>query len=758
MTERSTTGPARLRQFGERLRSLRLLEGLTQAELAERADISFEHVNKIERGAAAPSFATLCSLADALEVEPAHLFLFPRNGQSKDKDEQPGFPDGLSSSLASMGYWEHVPGQDSTAFTESLFRLLGYDPGEVEPSLELLRKHALVEDKDRLEQALQQAGQGAPLRSFEVRFLGRDGQLRHAILACKSMPGGEQALDHMCGVALDISEFKRLHDALARARAKLEGRVLERTEMLDAVSKELDDERRNIQDLRDSLIIFETLLSSTRENLCFVDTSFVFRAANESCLRLYGCKREDIVGHPVAEVLGRDIFEKTVRPMLEVCFSGKEVAFQDWVDIPGKGKRFLEVSHAPCFKEGRILGALVVKRDASKRKNYEEGLRRSKLEAESDSRNKTEFLANMGHELRLPLNGVLGMLQLMRMSMLNEEQAEYTDQAMAACRSLLTVINEILDFARIETGRAEIRTAPFDARILLAEIEEAFADQAREKGLELSLAYQPEDAALVMADGIRIRQVLFSLVSNALKFTDKGGVRVDIQLKETEAQGLMLRCAVQDSGPGIPAGDSARIFTPFYQVDGSYSRRHKGVGLGLAIAKGLALCMGGDISVENQPDGGALFTLLVPVKKACGQCLHLQPQEEACDKDNPLRVLVVEDDAVCGLASEKMLAGLGHKPLLVTSGPEALKALESESFDMVLMDVQLPGMDGLETLARIRSSETPNAGIPVAALTACAMLGERERFLAQGMNDYLAKPVDIRDLTRLLARLKASRP
>ena len=419
MTGRSKQGAERLRQFGERLRSLRQLEALTQAELAEKADISFEHVNKMERGAAAPSFATICALADALEVEPAHLFLFPM-GPEPDEDGDDALKT-LPSTMTDMGYWEHTPGKDVTVFTEALFRILGYGPGEVESSLELMGKHALAEDKHRLEDALEQSVEGAPVKGFELRLLRRDGEIRHAIMGCKALFEGG-SLMRLCGVVLDVTEFKRFNDALGRAKAKLEGHVLERIEMFDAVSKELDNERRITQNLRQSLNIFETLLSSTRESLCFVDNNYVYRAANEACLRLYGRPRDEVVGRSMADVLGDDTFDKTLKPILDVCLAGREVACEHWLDIPGKGRLFLELSYAPCFDENDILGALIVKRDVSQRKRCLEGLRRSKLEAESESRSKSEFLASMGHELRSPLNGVLGMLQLLRMSDLDEEQ------------------------------------------------------------------------------------------------------------------------------------------------------------------------------------------------------------------------------------------------------------------------------------------------------------------------------------------------
>ena len=320
------------------------------------------------------------------------------------------------------------------------------------------------------------------------------------------------------------------------------------------------------------------------------------------------------------------------------------------------------------------------------------------------------------------------------------------------------MISGILDFARIETRSVHLRIKPQSLVELLDSVRHVFAVQARKKGIILEVTNTAGANDAFMGDGDRIRQVLVNLVGNAVKFTNHGRVTVEAELEGLDSDNGGLRCMVRDTGPGVPEEHRERIFEAFFQVDDSYARIHKGIGLGLAISKRLTDSMGGEISAENRPEGGAVFSFSVPVRAVPEQAVSsmCSRKEKGTNKD-PLRVLIVEDDAVSGLASERMLAKLGHMPLLVPNGREALEALGKEKFDMVLMDVQLPGMDGLATLARIRASKAPYADIPVAALTACAMKGEQERFLAEGMTDYLAKPADIDELKRLLERLSANR-
>jgi signal transduction histidine kinase/ActR/RegA family two-component response regulator len=371
---------------------------------------------------------------------------------------------------------------------------------------------------------------------------------------------------------------------------------------------------------------------------------------------------------------------------------------------------------------------------------------------------KSEFLANMSHEVRTPLNGVLGMLQLLESTALDPEQADYAATALAAGRGLLGIINGILDFSRATRGDVGPRPVTYSPLTVLRGIIEAFADQARDAGIGLSLAAGEDVAAAVRGDATRVRQVVSCLVSNAVKFTERGAVAVTaIVLPETGEQGRLLRIAVSDTGIGIAQEHAARIFEPFTQVDGSFTRRRSGAGLGLALVKRLTALMGGSVRLESRLGRGTTVTCDLPLTPAAapagaGRETPL-PVHLAAPEGNRLRVLVVEDEPLCVVATTHLLLTLGHAAMSAANGHEALELLGRQPFDAVLMDICMDGMDGLTATRRIRALPEPVGRIPVIAMTALPLSGDRAAFAAAGMDHWLAKPLDADELARTLARL-----
>ena len=397
--------------------------------------------------------------------------------------------------------------------------------------------------------------------------------------------------------------------------------------------------------------------------------------------------------------------------------------------------------------------------DITPRKTMERELVAARDEALAANRAKTEFLANMSHEIRTPLNGVLGMLQLLEKLNLTEEQAQYVDMAASSAKRLTTLLSDLLDLSRIESGRLAIDSRPFSLGTLVGSVQGLFAPLARNKGVRLEVSVCPGVPKTLSGDEQRLRQILFNLVGNAVKFTPEGGVMMEVSSLGREAQGRerLLFC-VSDSGPGIGDDFLPDIFEPFVQAENSYVRQHQGAGLGLAIVRRLVQAMGGNLSIETSPEG---TTFCFGVSLAVADEAAAQEPESAAvlAPCAPLSVLLVEDEAVSAFAVRRLLEKMGHSVQVAGDGLQALEMLSPGGFDLVFMDVQMPVMDGLEATRRIRGGACPGCGadIPVIAMTAYAMAGDRERFLAAGMDDYVAKPVNLADLTRAMASLAGDR-
>lgn len=379
-------------------------------------------------------------------------------------------------------------------------------------------------------------------------------------------------------------------------------------------------------------------------------------------------------------------------------------------------------------------------------------------ESEQANRAKSDFLAMMSHELRTPMNGVLGMLQLLETTSLNDEQTEYAALATESTEHLLKVINDILDFSRIERGALELEAIPFSLLELLQGSVQVFQHSAHQRGLQLLLETQPGLEQLeVRGDPTRIRQILVNLVGNALKFTEEGQIRVETRWQKLDDQVLWFTCAVHDSGIGVDAERLEHMFDAFQQADTSISRRYGGTGLGLPIARTLAERMGGTLRAESQLGAGSVFTLEIPLPfLACSEQSQSNDNQTLGSGDGQA-VLLVEDNPVNQTVIEAMLRSLGYQVSLVGDGQQAVHHYAQHGYAAILMDCRLPLMDGYEATRQIRQLETGQQ-VPIIALTANALQGDREACLEAGMNDYLAKPFKRADLQRILLRWLPARP
>ena len=384
-------------------------------------------------------------------------------------------------------------------------------------------------------------------------------------------------------------------------------------------------------------------------------------------------------------------------------------------------------------------------------------LDRARREAEQASQAKSVFLANMSHEVRTPFHGLMGMLSILRETGLTPRQVDYLRTATESADHLLAILNDILDMSQLETGRLSINPAPLDLRALLHDVEALMRPQAHSKSLALHVETDPGLPERIVGDTTRIKQILFNLLSNAIKFSDRGAVVLDVRGGTDEHGGATLLFVVTDTGMGMDEARRSQLFDRFMRGDSSHSRRHTGTGLGLEISRSLARLMRGEITASSRPGEGSVFTFSLPLQVAAASAADALAVTDAAGSHpatQRLRVLVAEDHPVNRQYMAALLDNLGHHAHFTANGEEAVQAVQEQSFDLVLMDLHMPVLDGLGATRAIRALPNRTAAtVPIVALTADALEQTRQRCLVAGMNDFLTKPVSPQKLASSLRRL-----
>jgi two-component system CheB/CheR fusion protein len=414
--------------------------------------------------------------------------------------------------------------------------------------------------------------------------------------------------------------------------------------------------------------------------------------------------------------------------------------------------RWLVDQGKPRFdSRGAFAGYIGHCLDITSRKHMEDELLATKKAAESANKAKSAFLANMSHEIRTPLNGLLGMMQLLEFTETSDEQRTYIEMAIRSGGRLTRLLSDILDLSRIEAGRMSLNEEPFSLSETYAAITDSFGPLSIQKNLPVRIEVASNAPSEVFGDEVRVRQVLFNLVGNAMKFCDQGEIRIEVStLLPLPPDTVRILFCVSDTGAGMSDTTLETLGSPFTQASNGFTRKHQGAGLGISICKRLVSAMGGTLTFESAPGQGTTAYLMLPFRQRAYSKL---PDQPAADSATPsLRILLVEDDETSRVAEMEILKRMGHSVQTACNGVEALKCMRLNTFDCVLMDVQMEVMDGLEATRNIRTdvSRFFDPTIPIVAMTAYAMSGDRERFMKAGMNDYISKPFELDNLTEVL--------
>jgi PAS domain S-box-containing protein len=568
----------------------------------------------------------------------------------------------------------------------------------------------------------------------------------------------EPRLEHLKGSIAWFVE-KRHWTGTVRARLKKTGAMHYFDCVLQAVIKEdkvvgVSGLARDITAQRESETRFTELFETLQEGVYFCDPGGDLLDVNPAMVRMLGyTHRDELVGKNIGDLY----FDRPGDPFPERRRAHNSTSLVREITLRQKDGApviCIDNSNAICDAFGRMVrhqGTLV---DITVRKQSEVELQSAKEAAEAANLAKSTFLAHMSHEIRTPMNAVIGMTELTLDTSLTEEQREYLTMVRDSGKSLLTLINDILDFSKIEAGKLELDATDFRLRDAIEDTVKIFGLRARKKDLELSSQVSPEVPEALCGDPGRLRQILCNLIDNAMKFTQRGGVALRVDLESQSEQEVRLHFCVTDSGIGIPQDKQELIFEAFAQADNSTTRKYGGTGLGLSISSRLVGLMAGKMWVESEANRGSKFHFTARLEKQkepakrqdsrSGARLNVPNRRRPLqEKQKELRILLVEDNHANQIVAQKLLRRRGHSVVVADNGREALAALENERFDLILMDIQMPEMSGVEVTTAIRQKEKETGEyIPIIATTASAMKEDKERCLQAGMDAYLSKPIN----------------
>lgn len=563
------------------------------------------------------------------------------------------------------------------------------------------------------------------------------------------------------------SELEMIRKDGYRVIAAISGRVVydERGDVLQSHCIMLDVTERRLAEeaLQRSEEYFRALIENTSDIVAVLDRHGFLLYTGPSVERILGYKQDEVSGQSIFEFIhpddvqnAKNIFNKGIRS------PGFTVNIELRCRHKGGWWLMLEAIGKNLMDDPAVSALVINARDITERKQAEAELHRAKEAAEAASQARGEFLANMSHEIRTPMNSIIGVTDLLIETPLSQDQVDLTSTVRDSASLLLNIIDDILDFSKMEAGKLSIDNILFDPAFVVESTVRIMSVKAREKGLGISFATGQGVPPVTWGDPGRLRQVLLNLTGNAIKFTDEGQVELSVAVESEEQSRVTLLFEVKDTGIGLTGESRDRIFHPFVQVDGSLTRKFGGTGLGLSISRHLVDLMGGKIGVESQPDKGSTFWFTVTLEKGPEGGVRTFPIDHPPDEHDKATavggsgelILLAEDNPVNRKLASQQLQKLGYTAHAVANGREAVEAVfGGNPYQMILMDCQMPLMDGLEATRLIREKE-PELGrrTPIIAITAHAMQGDREQCLAAGMDDYLSKPVKLAALRAMLER------
>lgn len=642
--------------------------------------------------------------------------------------------------LARLGNWDWFPAEDQFMWSPEVYEILGVKPDQIELNANNFEKIIHPDDRSRVRRSRQNAVKLLSDIDIEYRIMDNN-NIRYIHEMGKVLGDDQKKVVKVIGTLQDITDRKQV--------------------------------QREIQEQRD---LMETVFESSPNILMLVNEKGRVEKINRA--------GADFSGRPVeklTDLLGGEVFQCVnsfkkggcgrndecrtcpVRSRVEKTFSDDQPVFNEEGSLKVL-RRNQEITIDFLISTSKVIVkdkdcVLVTITDISPLKKAEEELRRAKETADAANKAKSRFLATMSHEIRTPMNPIINMTRLLLKTDLTETQRKYSETVMVSSEFLLSLINDILDFSKIESGRLELDMRGFDPDRIVNDVLRIMEIKAEQKGLEMSASTNLENKILLYGDPDRLRQILLNFVNNAVKFTDQGKITIRLLVNRTEQKKKNLRFEIEDTGVGIQPDRVPELFKPFIQADSSTSRKYGGTGLGLAISKQLAECMGGNVGASSIPGKGSVFWF----EAVFDDAEHIDADVSTADffesdkiPSNPknIRVLVADDNVFNQVVAQEMLHASGFSADVVSNGMEAIESLKKKRYDLVLMDMEMPGMDGVQAtrIIRDRSSGVTDPDIVIIAMTANVTKQDRKNCFEAGMNDYMPKPIAADELPRIIQK------
>ena len=627
---------------------------------------------------------------------------------------------GLAAEAAELGFWDYDLEAQSLRWDDRMFRLYGVDHHDGPQPYDLWATSLHPDDRARAEEEVLATASGGRKFDTEFRIVRPNGEVRHLRAAATLTRDAKTGAARMFGVNFDITERKITENKLLEANERF-------------------------------------ALAAEAAGLGFWDFDVETQSSkwDDQMYRLYGLARDAELD--VASRRSRRHPDDHTRVDQELRDAAAGLrSFDSEYRIVQPGGRVRHLRGAASLKRGaagrpvRLLGVSI---DVTERKEVLEALEQARDAAESANRAKSDFLAVMSHEIRTPMNGIMGMNGLLLDSKLTRSQRRMTETVRESAESLLTIIDDILDISKLESGKIELECIGFHLPELIDKIVDLFTPRARQKSLLLTADTSAVSRAALHGDQARLRQILLNLVSNGIKFTPSGSIAIKVATTDIDSSRTQVRCEVRDTGPGVSEEAKGRLFKPFEQADNSISRRFGGTGLGLSICQRLVKLMDGQIGVTDREGGGSLFWFEVVLLRAPAPIAKVARPAEWVASESAARsgrVLLAEDNAMNIEIARTILERAGFEVDVALDGREAVAAVRQNRYDLVLMDMRMPKLDGIAATREIRASEPEGRRIPIVAMTANAMREDQRRCLEAGMDDYLSKPFQVARLVEMV--------